>query len=261
MKREKYQSIQVSRENESLYYDYIKDNITDYFFFLVDYSLYPEDTEVFMALDDNKKIHGMILSWKNRRIQLRGSIESLEFLLKDKNYEPISITGFEEHKEIITKYFPEYIKEIALYRMSLNKGEYNNFERYPFQVLSHTHKEEIASFMNICDPEYWGSVTTEDILVDDNNIPIAILENNQIICLTRILKYEKIDYFMVVGTHPNYRNKGYASSLICSILNELLVDKKEFLITVRIENPPAIHTYKKMGFSICNTQYSYEKPV
>lgn len=259
MRKESLKSVEVTPDNELKFYNYIKDNFAEYFFFHVDYAHYPEDTKILMALDENEEIQGMVLFWKNRRIQMRGSTESLKFLLKNQNHTPISVTGLEEHAGLIKQYFSEYTDETALYRMNLNKGEHKNYEKYSFQVLSNTYREEIASFMNMCDPEYWGSVKPEDILIDDNNIPIAIIENNQLICLTRIWKYENIGYFMVVGTHPDYRNKGYASSLISSVLNELLVNKKVCLITVRVDNPPAIHTYKKIGFSICNIHYSYER--
>ncbi len=261
MRKESLKSVEVTPDNELIFYNYIKDNFSEYLFFHVDYAQYSEDTKIYMVLDNKAKIHGMLLNWKDRRIQLRGSFESLELLLKDNNFKPISITGFEEHKGIITNYFPEYTKETGLYRMGMKKGEQKNFEMYSYNILSDANREEIASFMNICDPEYWGSVKTEDVLIDDTNIPIAIIHNNQLICLTRIWNYENIGYFMVVGTHPDYRNKGYASSLISSVLNGLLVDKKECLITVRVNNPPAIHTYEKLGFSIRNTQYSYERPT
>jgi len=261
MRKDSMKSVEVTPDNELIFYNYIKDNFAEYFFFYVDYAQYPEDTKIYMVLDNRTKIHGMLLNSKDRRIQLRGSLESLELLLKDNNFKPISVTGFEEHKGIITKYFPEYTNETAIYLMGLKKGEQKNFEKYPYNILSDAYREEIVSFMNMCDPEYWGSVKPEDILIDDNNIQIAIIENNRLICLTRIWKYENIGYFIIVGTHPEYRNKGYASSLISSLLNGLLVDKKECLITVRVNNPPALHTYKKMGFSIRNTQYSYERPT
>ncbi|MFX1453178.1 MAG: GNAT family N-acetyltransferase, partial [Promethearchaeota archaeon] len=68
-----------------------------------------------------------------------------------------------------------------------------------------------------------------------------------------------IGYVIIVGTHPDYRNRGYASSLISSALKDLFREKKQCFITVRVENDPAIHTYEKLGFSICYTHYSYER--
>ncbi len=252
-------SFRVTPENEDIFYDYIKNNFAEYFFFHVDYAQYPKITEIYMALDNKEKIQGMVLIWKNRRIQLRGTAVSLEFLLNGKSYNPISITGFENHKKLISKFFPDYKKEISLYRMGLKKGDQKDFEKYKFQKLNVSYREEIASLMRIADPIFWGLRNPEDILIDENNIWYGILKKKDLICIVGLWKYENIGYIAVVGTHPDYWNQGYASSLISSTLKELLQDNEQSFITVRKANAPAIHTYKKLGFSICNVHYSYER--
>ncbi|MFW9782601.1 MAG: GNAT family N-acetyltransferase [Candidatus Heimdallarchaeota archaeon] len=259
MEHEQLRSIRVSPDNEAFFYDYIKNNFAEYLFFHVDYAQYPESTEIYMALDNEEKVQGMVLIWKNRRIQLRGSIASLEFLLNGKNYNPISITGFATHKKLISKFFPDYNKEIALYRMGLKKGDQKDYEKYKFQKLNESYREEITSLMRIADPIFWGSRTPEDILIDQNNTWHGIMEENNLICIISILKYENIGYIAIVGTHPDYWNQGYASSLLSSTLKELFREKNLCFITVRMANIPASHTYKKLGFSICNTHYTYER--
>jgi GNAT superfamily N-acetyltransferase len=260
MKYDRLRSIRVGLDNEAIFYEYIKDNFEEYFFFHVDYAQYPESTVIYIALDNKEKIQGMILNWKNRRIQLRGSVESLEFLLKGKKYNPISVTGFDYHKELITKFFPEYKKEISMYRMGLKKGApQKNFERYPFKKLSESHRDEITSLMRIADPIFWGSREPEDILIDKNNTWYGISEKEELISIMSIWKYQYIGYITIVGTHPDYWNQGYASSLISSALKELFQEKDQCFIMVRVENNPAVYTYKKLGFSICNAHYSYER--
>ncbi|UCC18276.1 MAG: GNAT family N-acetyltransferase [Promethearchaeota archaeon] len=259
MMHDRLRSIRVTSNNEAFFYDYIKNNFAEYFFFHVDYAQYPESTQIYMALDDEDKIQGMVLIWKDRRIQLRGTSVSLGFLLNGKNYNPISITGFDNHKELISKFFPDYKKEIALYRMVLKKGDQKDFENYSFQKLTESHREELTSLMRIADPIYWGSREPEDILIDENNTWYGIMNKKDLICIVGLWKYEGIGYIAVVGTHPDYLNRGYASSLISSTLKELFQDNEQSFITVRMANAPAIHTYKKLGFSICNVHYSYER--
>jgi len=259
MMHDRLRSIRVTSNNEVFFYDYIKNNFAEYFFFHVDYAQYPESTKIYMALDNEEKILGMVLIWKNRRIQLRGKAVSLEFLLNGKSYNPISITGFDNHKKLISKFFPDYKKEIALYRMGLKKGDQKDFEKYEFQKLNESYREEITSLMRIADPIFWGLNNPEDILIDENNIWYGIMKKKDLICIVGLWKYESIGYIAVVGTHPDYWNRGYASSLISSTLKELFQNKEQCFITVRVANAPALHTYKKLGFSICNTHYSYER--
>ena len=259
MNNQRLRSVRVTQSNEVKFYDFIKGNFTEYFFFHVDYAQYPENTEIYMALDENDKIQAMILVWKGQRIQLRGSVKGLELLLKDTIYTPLSITGFADHKKIIRMYFPKYTKEIAIYRMEMKKGDQVNFEKYHYENLSMAHKEEIASFMNVTDPVFWGDRRPEDILIDENNFCYGIFQDKKLVSITCFWKYQNVGYITVVGTHPDYQNKGYASSLVSSVLNHLFQDKEQCLITVRVNNPPAVHTYKKLGFSIRNTQYQYNK--
>ena len=259
MKDESLRSVRVTLDNATLFYDYIKDNYAEYLFFRVDYAQYPENTEIFMVLDNKNAIQGMVLNWEDQRVQLRGSISSLEFLLKDKNYTPISVTGFDQHKRLIEKFFPEYKKEIVLYRMGLKKNNQKDFEKYPYIILTEIHREEIVSLMRIADPLFWGSRNPEDIIIDDNNIWYGIREQGKLICITNLWKYQNIGYITIVGTHRDNWNKGYASSLISSTLKELFKDKEQCFIMVRVENAPAVHTYTKLGFSICNMHFSYER--
>jgi ribosomal protein S18 acetylase RimI-like enzyme len=251
-------SVRVSKDNEAVFYDYIKNNFGEYFFFQVDYAQYPESTEIYMALDNEETIQGMVLNWKDRRIQLRGSNKALEFLLNGTNYKPISVTGFENHRKLISKYFPAYKKEIILYRMRLKKGDQKDFERYNFQILNKSHRKEISTLMQIADPIYWGSREPDDIQIDENNTWYGIVEKKKLVSIVMIWKYASIGYLTIVGTHSDYWNRGYASSLISSVLKVLFREKILCFITVRVANTPAIHTYKKLGFTICNTHYSYE---
>ncbi|MHA2122337.1 MAG: GNAT family N-acetyltransferase [Promethearchaeota archaeon] len=259
MKYDRLRAIRVTSDNEAFFYDYIKNNFAEYFFFHVDYTQYPKSTEIYMAVDIEEKIQGMILIWNTRRIQLRGSILSLEFLLNGKSYNPRSVTGFDNHKELIAKFFPGYEKEIALYRMGLKKGDQKDFEKYTFKMLSESHREEIISLMRIADPSFWGSREPEDIVIDENNAWYGIIEKKELISIISVWKYHSIGYITIVGTHPDYWNQGYASSLISTVLKDLFREKEQCFIMVRVANPPAIYTYKKLGFSICNTHYSYER--
>ncbi len=259
MEYDRLKSIRVTHDNEAFFYDYIKNNFAEYFFFHVDYAQYPESTEIYMALDNEEKIQGMVLIWENRRIQLRGSNVSLEFLLNGKNYKPVSVTGFDNHRELISKLFPDYKKETALYRMGMKKGDQKDFEKYTFQKLTESYREEIASLMRITDPIYWGSRQSDDILIDENNTWYGIMERKELISIMSLWKYQNIGYITVVGTHPDYWNQGYASSLISSTLKGLFREKEQCFIMVRVANAPAVHAYEKLGFSICNIHYSYER--
>lgn len=253
------QVVKLTSDYEKYFMSHIENNFADYFFFHVDYMQYPEDTEIFLALNKEKSIEGMLLLWNENRMQLRGSVEGVRLLMDTVKKNPKSVTGFEMHKEIIYEYFPDYKNEIALYRMGLKRGNQKLFEKYENIRLSEENIDEIISLMNNADPVFWGSRKPEDLLIDDNNIWFGIKKRNILSCIVGVWLYEKIGYITIVGTHPDYWRKGMASSLISSALKEIFKEHEYCYIQVRVENPPAINLYTKIGFRICNTQFSYEK--
>ena len=254
--------IKLSSSNEAIFYNYIKDNFADYFFFRVDYAHYPEKTKIFMAIEGDA-VQAMLLIWSDIRIQIRGDVPGSDFLLKNvvelNTIDPISISGFEEHKIIIADRYLEYEIAKILYRMGLNSGMQKNYERYPTIRLSEDNRNDIASLMRISDPEFWGSKEPEDILIDEHNNWFGIEQDHKLVCVTSTWLYEKVGYLTIVGTHPDYWNKGYASSLISSVLKDIFIEHEFCYIMVRVDNPSAVHTYKKLGFRICNTHYNFEK--
>ncbi|MHA1902184.1 MAG: GNAT family N-acetyltransferase, partial [Promethearchaeota archaeon] len=49
-------------------------------------------------------------------------------------------------------------------------------------------------------------------------------------------------------THPDFENRGFATSVVSASIQELLKHSPLGLIHVRADNAPAVHTYKKNGF-------------
>lgn len=254
--------ITLSRSNETVFYDHIKGNFAQYFFFHVDYAQYPESTKIFMAYHEDT-IQAMLLIWSDKRIQVRGNLSGIDFLLRNARaldtIEPISITGFEEHQKLITERYPHYKHVTLLYRMGLKVGNQNDFEEFSSVQLTENQRTDMVSLMRIADPEYWGTREPEDLLIDENNLWYGIKKQDRLVSITGVWLYDKVGYITVVGTHPDYWNKGLASSLISSVLKGISEEQEHCFIMVRAENHPAIHTYEKLGFKICNTHYNFEK--
>jgi predicted GNAT family acetyltransferase len=56
-----------------------------------------------------------------------------------------------------------------------------------------------------------------------------------------------------VCTHPNYRGKGYAAALVCSVMNEIARRRELPYLHVRQDNVTAIRLYTRLGFRITRT--------
>lgn len=252
----------VSRSNDVIFYEDVKDNYEEYFFFRLDYAQYPEKTKIFIAVDNNT-VCAMLLIWNEERIQVRGSLEGVEFLLKHvtilNEFEPKSVTGFEEHKSLIKDRYPEYELATTLYRMRVKRGEQNYFESHSFNILTEDHRQNISVLMKNADPVFWGDNQPDKLTFDENTVWFGISRRNKLVCVTGIWIYDKIGYITIVATDSDYKNKGLASSLISSALKHIFKEHNKCFIMVRVDNPPALHLYKKLGFKVCNTHYNFEK--
>ncbi len=100
--------------------------------------------------------------------------------------------------------------------------------------------------------------TSNEVKRNINNIKI-IQTNNKDIGVTT---FEKGDDYRIGLTiiHPDYQNKGIATSVISDYISKANADKKRIIIKVFKENP-ARKLYERLGFSIYNkdsTHYYFE---
>ncbi|MHA1794728.1 MAG: GNAT family N-acetyltransferase, partial [Promethearchaeota archaeon] len=157
--------------------------------------------------------------------------------------------------------FPSFKLTFNLYRMVLNKGEEKIPEklerRFSPEILesSPASKEKIAAFLRKVDPIFWGEYSAADITMDDNHLYLAILDKNrEFISLAGLWIDEQIGIISIIGTDPDFRNQGYATSIVASSVQFLFKHTNIILIHVRTDNPSAVHVYQKVGYK---AKYEY----
>ena len=113
--------VPLSPALEPKFWEYVNQDIPHYFFFALDWKHSRSDTRIFLALKGNR-IDGMMLIFKERTVQLRGSPESAEALLEKLVLRKAELQVSEEHeKSVLEKYQPTCSHELIL--MMLRKGE------------------------------------------------------------------------------------------------------------------------------------------
>ena len=243
--------VRVTEENHSLFYSHVKNRELEFFFFIMDYKQYPENTQLFMALDSERKIHAIFMIWKEHTIQLRGSIEASQLFidyLKENEVDIHHITGSIHLRELLNKEYPNPLKRFQLDRMTLRKGQEKIQESYKYIQLNESHKEDIVAFQRKADPEYMGNRKVEDITIDQNQPYFAVVENNKIISIAGLWVDEMMGIIQLIATDPEYRRQGYAYSMVSMGVKWLFNKTDKILIHVRSTNAPAIHTYEKAGY-------------
>ncbi|MEM3873714.1 MAG: GNAT family N-acetyltransferase [Candidatus Bathyarchaeia archaeon] len=233
---------------EPLFWKTISQDIPHYYFFAFDWKYRRDQTKILLALDDGK-IHGMMLVYRGEIVNLRGSPEAAKILLEKLELEKIEIQALEEHKPyILKKYEPTAMHGMMV--MLLRKGEEKLHIKHPVIGLDVSDAEQIATIMKAADPEFWGDVTSQDIVEGMNRGAkwFGVKADGKPVSIGNAWTTEWISLIGIVATSEEHRNMGYATSVVSTLVEKLLAEQSSVIIFVRSENAPAIHVYEKVGF-------------
>ncbi|MEM3616940.1 MAG: GNAT family N-acetyltransferase [Candidatus Bathyarchaeia archaeon] len=234
---------------EPLFWKTISQDIPHYYFFAFDWKYRRDQTKILLALDDGK-IHGMMLIYRDEIVNLRGSPEAAKILLEKLDLEKIEIQSLEEHKpHILEKYEPTVIHGMMMV-MLLRRGKEKLHIKHPVVKLGVSDAEQIAAIMKAADPEFWGDVTSQDVVEGINHGAkwFGVKANGQLVSIGNAWTPEWVSLIGTVATNKKYRNMGYATSVVSTLIKEFLAVQPSMIIFVRSENAPAIHVYEKVGF-------------
>jgi len=240
--------VALNSKLEEAFQRHIFGDLFEYYFFIRDWKLEKDKTRILLALK-NEKIDGMILVYKQRIVQLRGSLEAAEALLDRLGLEKGSVTAPKEHRHIILRrYKPLRIREII--RMTLHKGEERLFIRHSIERLEPPDAEEIVNLLRDISPDLWGDIAAEEITASMKigTLWIGIKHNGKIVSVGSTFLTEFGSNIGIVATHEANRNRGYATSIVSTLVKEILRRSKYALIHVESNNAPALHVYSKVGF-------------
>ena len=235
---------------EPIFWHYVEDRIEAYFFYIMDYTQYPNFTKILIAIGDAGKIQGLLLNYKDKIIQIRGSNEAVKNLANQFDMSSMDITVLNAQKELLDSKDKENKKEILINRMVIHLGENLIINEFVSEILEESEREEIASLYRKADPVFWGHVQANDIEFSEKQIWLGIKRENRLVSFAQTWFGDKIGIISTVATDPEFQNRGFATSLVSRSVQELFknIKIKLCLIHVRAENAPAVHTYKKIGF-------------
>ncbi|MHA1674499.1 MAG: GNAT family N-acetyltransferase [Promethearchaeota archaeon] len=244
--------IKIGRDNEDIFYDHVRGQEFEFFFFVMDYKQYPQNTQLFAAIDASKTIQGMFIIWRKETIQLRGTVAAarvfIEYLVKE-NVEIKEITGTTDHATLLDDYYPTFAQKFNLYRMTLQKGEERLQPTQDYQILTSSYAEQIAVFLGRVDPVFFGNRQASDIEFDENHPTLAIMQGNRILSIACLWIDKEMGIINVIGTDPDFRNQGLATAMVSSGISYLFQHTSKILIHVRVENLAAVKIYQKAGYT------------
>ena len=241
---------------EKLFWEHVNRDPLEFFWFVYDWKLYPDKTKIWLALDDNDKIAGLLLVHRDTVVQFRGIRDAVNALL---DYAPVP-EGAEVQSPldcedlVVGKYGSRY--KVRLMLMNLTKGEENIQISTVPERLGVGDAEEVVALLREADPVWWGEMSAERLAAGSlkEALWFGIRQNGKLVSVgsARLTKLG-VNNIGIIATKKEYRNRGYATSITSALVKEILKTSHTTIIHVLADNTPAVRTYTKAGFKPCKT--------
>lgn len=232
---------------EEIFYKKVGQDIPHHFFFIFDWKLNREKTDIWLALERNF-IRGLMLVYDGRAVHLRGDTIAADLMLRKLDIANPEFTVEPHHRQLVLAKYPD-LKEHVLTLMTLRRGEERLYPSDLVMRLKPEHAEEIANLLRSANPEFWGSTTAERIktsMVRANWVGIII--GGEMVSVGSVTPTDHAALIGIVATREPYRNRGYATSVVSALLESVLAINELVLIHVLKDNLSARGVYEKVGF-------------
>ncbi len=207
----------------------------------------PDQCKIWLAMEQNR-IEGLLLVYRDFVVQLRGSREAVRQLLDKVDLEKVDLQAPPDCEDVILSKFTPRVKEVVML-MSLRKGEEAVRIGTLPERLGEEDAEELSEIMRNEDPVWWGDVTAEGLRTNMKDACwLGIRKEGKIASagMTRLVDFAS--NISIVFTRFEYRNRGYATSVVSALVKEIMKVSNVALIHVLSDNAPAIRTYARVGF-------------
>ena len=234
---------------EQLFWDHVNRDVPDYFFFILDMRKDRASTKIWLAPNNQDRIDGMMMIYGDRIVQMRGSIDAGKHLLGKLGLEKVRIQAPMEHEPLILSKYRNIKKASEIILMTLPKGEEKLQAKHAAVRLSAGDAGEVADLMRRASPDWWGETTEERVAKRiEERLWLGVRVDGKLVSFAGATVEALGSNIAPVVTREGYRNRGYATSVVSALVEQVLLKSGLLLIHVESENRPAMRVYTKVGF-------------
>lgn len=255
-------AVSISRLDSSLegsFLDYLKADVISNYFALLDLKFHKGRTQFWIAQGDTK-ILGYLLEFDGKILHLRGSNTCAAELLKQATLTEPNVFIEPEHLPIVEKFYEptrplgslSLDKKITtLLAMEVNRGHFKRVIGHDPQRLNRSEFDAVEGLhLEFCKETGVGPITRERITrVLSTAITYGIYEGDEIVSFANGRTVENISHVAPVYTSPQFRGKGYATSVCSALVDELLDRSERVILFVREDDAATLKLYEKIGFT------------
>jgi predicted GNAT family acetyltransferase len=236
---------------ERVFWDVVNKDPLNYYFFIFDWTRRREQTKILLAME-HERVVGSMLQYtalgRDNIAQLRGSRKAVEQLLARVDFERVELQAPIDCEDIVLRKYTPCFKHV-LVLMCLKKGEENLHVKHAPVKLSVEDAAEVVDVMRGADPEFWGDLDVEQQKAAwKDAYMLGIRQDNKLVSIGSTRFVDIGSNVGVIATDKAYRNRGFATSIVSALAEEILKRSPPALIHVLSDNAPALRVYTKVGF-------------
>lgn len=244
---------------ERVFWDTVNKDPLNYYFFILDWTRQRDQTKILLAMEDERVIGSMLqYTARGRRYsiaQIRGSRKAVEKLLGYTDFERVELQAPVDCEDIVLKRYKPCSKHVLIL-MCMKKGEENlQVEQAPVQLSPEDIGESARYIVNVmqeADTESWRDLDTEQQkLAWKDAYMLGIKQDNKLVSIGLTRFVDIGSNISAIATDKAYRNRGFATSIVSALAEEILKRSPPALIHVLSHNAPAVRVYSKVGFKPC----------
>jgi ribosomal protein S18 acetylase RimI-like enzyme len=239
----------LNEDLEPVFWAHVNKDLLDFHFFIYDWKFKREETQIFMALDEADVVAGLTVVYNGCIVQVRGSREAAGLLLDHLDVDEVTVQVPFDCEDVVLARFPGSEQKGEVVLLSLRKGEENLKVTVEPEKLSEGDAGEIAELMHVAYPEFWSVITAEGIEESfDEALWVGVKRERKLVAFGKAVSEPSAGHVAWIATHADYRNRGYATSILSALLREVLEVSSTAFIYVLSDNPTAMHVYSGVGF-------------
>ena len=236
---------------ESSFWSIVGQDFCDYYFYIYDWLLQKDRTQISLVLDDAGSVVGLMLVYNGSMVQLRGSHAAVEFMLDNLKSDRVDVQVPIDCEDIAVRRFSKFMLKEHITLLWLEKGlEQLNIGVVP-ERLNVEDAEDIAGLMHESYPKMWSEISAESVkalFAVKEAVWLGIKQDGKLAAFGYAMLTPKVSHVTWIATSPQHQNKGYATSIVSALVKECLAAAEAAIIYVMDENNTAKGIYFKVGF-------------
>jgi predicted GNAT family acetyltransferase len=183
----------------------------------------------------------------------------VSLLLEELDVEGVTVQAPLDCEDIVSAKFAVAEQKGMVNLLSLKKGEENLKVTAKLEKLGVADADEIAELMHEAYPEFWSTFTAEDVAEGfEEAFWVGVRREGRLVAFGKAVPTPIVGHAAWIATLEGYRNRGYATSVLSTLLKKLLASSSTAIIYVLGNNSTAMHVYSKVGFKLYK-RYFYVK--